>query len=540
MLPLGTEVEVVDLRQSDLDDASAGAGVLVGAVQRVLESVTFAKAEQSRRFLAYVARETLAGRGDQLNERSIARLALDRTLQVDVREDPSVRVLAGRVRKRLGHYYRGEGQGDVMRISMPIGQYALICSAHRPVAITSERASDGPLIAITRFLSGGRGSASHALAAGLSESLVHALTRFPGVRVAGPLTASGMSEATDAIDIGVRTTARFVLFGRVRESNHCLRVNVHVAETSHGQVVWSEQFEVDAATYGGFDAEDEIVARLAAEVADHRGVALRSPAPPGRLSDEPAGYRAISGYYQFVDSLDPAEGAVVVAELERAVAAEPSNAFLVGLLASAHSIAVLMRGAVGASESFALAANLGQRTLALDPTSPYAHSALATVALARGDRSGCRTHVDAVIEFAPHHPSFLYRAGLLSAGCGQWDEGIALIKRATRLNPHHPSHFRTMIVLDHLRRDDFAAALAEAELIRFDGYVWAPLCSAICLNELGMTREAAEEVAVLVRTVPDFFERPREIISAAPAIPPDVIDLLVRHVADLAVLATRQ
>ncbi len=55
-----------------------------------------------------------------------------------------------------------------------------------------------------------------------------------------------------------------------------------------------------------------------------------------------------------------------------------------------------------------------------------------------------------------------------------------------------------------------------------------------------MTREAAEEVAVLVRTVPDFFERPLEIISAAPAIPPDVIDLLVRHVADLAVLATRQ
>jgi TolB-like protein len=529
---------MVKLRDSTDENAAASAEAVVGALQRVLESATFAKAEQSRRFLAYVTHETLAGRGDRLNERSIARLALDRTPDVDVRDDPSVRVLAGRVRRRLGRYYQGEGQADVLRISMPVGQYAVQCSGHRPTTVAGTlRGGDGPMIVVTRFLSGSKGSAGHRLAAGLSESLVHALTRFPGVRVAGPLTASGMPEGTDAIDIGVRTTARFVLFGRVRDLESLIRVNVRLAETTHGEVVWSEQFDVDAATYGGFGAEDEIVARLAAQVADHHGVVLRAPALPSHLSDEPAGYRAITGYYQFADSLDPAEGEAVVADLERAVAAEPSNAFLVGLLASAHSIAVLMRGAAGAPESHARAADLGHRTLALDPRSPYAHSALATVALAQGDRSGCRTHVAAIVEFAPHHPSFLYRAGLLTAGCDQWDEGIALVRRATRLNPHHPSHFRTLLVLDHLRRDDVAAALAEAQLIRFEGYIWAPLCLAICLKELGMTNEAVNEIATLVQTVPDFFERPREIISAAPAIPPDVIDLLVRHVADLAALA---
>ena len=68
------------------------------------------------------------------------------------------------------------------------------------------------------------------------------------------------------------------------------------------------------------------------------------------------------------------------------------------------------------------------------------------------------------------------------------------------------------------------------------GYVWAPLCLAICLKELGMTDAASEEVATLARMVPDFFERPREIISAAPAIPPDVVELLLGHVAELAAL----
>ena len=519
------------------EQATGSAEAAIAALQRVLESATFAKAEQSRRFLAYVTHETLAGRGDVLKERSIARLALERPIDVDVRDDPSVRVLAGRVRERLDRYYQGEGQADVLRISIPIGQYAIQCSGHRPTTVaTLPLVSDGPMIAVTKFLFDGRASASRRIAAGLSESLVHAVTRFPGVRVAGPLAPSTIASSTDAIDIGARTSAHFVLFGRVRDAEHFIRVNVHLAETTHGEVVWSEQFDVDAANYVGFGAEDEIVARLAAQVADHHGVVLRMPAQPSHLSDQPAGYQAIARYCQFVDSLDPAEAQTVLDELERAMAAEPSKAFLIGLRASAHSIAVLLRGAAGAPDSLARAADLGRVTLTLDPASPYAHSALATVALARGDRSGCREHVAALILSAPHHPSFLYRAGLLTAGCGQWDDGIAFIRRATRLNPHHPSHFRTMLVIDHLRRNDIAAALAEVQLIRFEGYVWAPLCLAICLKELGMTDAASEEVATLARMVPDFFERPREIISAAPAIPPDVVELLLGHVAELAAL----
>jgi adenylate cyclase len=526
---------MVNLLPSTDENADASTASVIAAMQRVLESEVFAKAEQSRRFLAFVAHETLAGRGAQLNERSIARLGLGRSADVDVRDDPSVRVLARRVRERIDRYYSGEGQGDSLRISIPIGSYALKCSSHRPpaTAVGVPPAADGPMIAVTRFVSGGRGTVGHIHAAGLSESLVHALTRFPGVRVAGPLTPSTAAVGIDAIDIGVRTSARFVLFGRVRDIEHVIRVNVHLTETTFGEVVWSEQFDVDADTYGGFGAEDEIVARLAAQIADHHGPALRTPVLPTHLSDDPAGYQAINGYYEFVESLDPVRGEVVIADLERAVTAQPHNAFLVGMLASAHSVVVLMRGANGARESVTRAVEFGHAALTLDPSSPFALSALATAELALGDRSACLKHTTALLESAPHHPSFLYRAGLLTAGCGRWDDGIALIRRATRLNPHHPSHFRTMLVIDHIRHNDMAAALAEAQLIRFERYIWAPLCIAICLKEMGMTREASEEVSALVVVAADFFERPRELISAAPAIPDEVVELLLRHVDDL-------
>ena len=48
---------MVKLRDSTDENAAASAEAVVGALQRVLESATFAKAEQSRRFLAYVTHE---------------------------------------------------------------------------------------------------------------------------------------------------------------------------------------------------------------------------------------------------------------------------------------------------------------------------------------------------------------------------------------------------------------------------------------------------------------------------------------------------
>jgi adenylate cyclase len=504
------------------------------AVRRVLDSAAFARAEQARRFLAYVAHETLEGRSDGLNERSIARLALGRSVDFDARDDAGVRVLATRVRARLDQYYDTEGRLDPIRLSIPRGQYALAVTAHQPIAAgRAPTSTDGPMIAVTRFVSDG--PQSDVLAAGLSESLVHALTRFPGVRVAGPLTAGdGMS--ADAVDTGNRTAARFVLYGSVRLSATTVRANVRVAETTRGEVVWSEQFDADRATFGGFGVEDDIVERLAGAVADYRGVALRSPAGAGHLSDQPAGYLAIAGFYRFLDTLDLAEGLAVLADLEAAALVEPDNAVLLGLVAAAHAIPVLMFGAEGASESFATAQAYAERALLLDPRNPHAHSALATLSLAAGDPDACLAHLDVLLDEVPHHPSFLYQAGLLTAGCGRWDDGIAIIERAIRLNPHHPSHQRVLLVIDRLRRGDVAAALNQAQLVRFDGYIWGPLCLAICLEELGLADEARREVAALEAVAPDFFDRPADHIGAAPAISADILDFLVGHVDDLAAL----
>jgi hypothetical protein len=62
---------------------------VVEALGRVLSSRSFRRAPRARGFLAYVVTETLAGRGERLSERTVARGALKRGAGFDGRSDAS-------------------------------------------------------------------------------------------------------------------------------------------------------------------------------------------------------------------------------------------------------------------------------------------------------------------------------------------------------------------------------------------------------------------------------------------------------------------
>src|SRR5262245_331882 len=104
-----------DTGKFDLD------GEIERALERVLASPTFSRAGGLRRFLEYVVRETLAGRGDQLKEYTLGVAVCDRGTDFDPRIDTIVRVTAIKLRERLQDYYRGEGAIDPVLISIPKG-----------------------------------------------------------------------------------------------------------------------------------------------------------------------------------------------------------------------------------------------------------------------------------------------------------------------------------------------------------------------------------------------------------------------------------
>src|SRR6516165_4766917 len=86
-------------------------------LQRILASGIFATADRMKRFLRFVVDETLAGKGDDLNESSLGIEVYDRDETFDLRVD------AGRLRSKLREFYDSEGASSLIRIEIPKGSY---------------------------------------------------------------------------------------------------------------------------------------------------------------------------------------------------------------------------------------------------------------------------------------------------------------------------------------------------------------------------------------------------------------------------------
>jgi TolB-like protein len=180
-------------------------------------------------------------------------------------------VQARRVRDRLDRYYLADGRDDPIRVDLPLGQYAVVFSARRSgrSGRRPNQATARVGLAVVRFRSTNHGTNDRRVAMALSESLVHAFTNAPAVRVAGPFgCAGGSAGGADVFAIGERSRASVVLHGRVREVGDVVRVTVQLADARTGEVLWSDECDQPTVMLRDFGAEDAIIARIVGGTVD--------------------------------------------------------------------------------------------------------------------------------------------------------------------------------------------------------------------------------------------------------------------------------
>ncbi len=105
------------------------------ALAQVLSSPEFRASKRSQDFLKFVVEQTLAGRGQELKERTIGVEAFGRAVSYDTNEDGVVRIKASEVRRRLTAYHSGTAGKDApIRIELPVGGYSPVFTlAHEPL-----------------------------------------------------------------------------------------------------------------------------------------------------------------------------------------------------------------------------------------------------------------------------------------------------------------------------------------------------------------------------------------------------------------------
>ena len=93
------------------------------ALDRVLQSQTFARADQLKKFLRYVCEMEMAGRAEEISEYSIAVDALGRNSDYSAADDSTVRGRARDLRLKLQQFYHLECPDESIRITLQKGAY---------------------------------------------------------------------------------------------------------------------------------------------------------------------------------------------------------------------------------------------------------------------------------------------------------------------------------------------------------------------------------------------------------------------------------
>jgi serine/threonine-protein kinase len=432
-------------------------------LDRILSSATFRQVDRLKRFLSFIVRESLEGRGDQLKEYVVGVQVFDKDSSFDPRADPIVRVQARRLRARLGRYYREEGGNDATVIELPKGGYAPVFRPREAAA--SGRRSMGPTLAgqnTIAVLPFSDHSASHDLGYfcdGLYQELIHRLARVEALRVlVAPPGEAALGGAGGALQYAGQVA--MLVTGAVRKAGDRLRVTVHLVDAATASYLWSESIDAAAADILAVHemVADTVVKKLEPRLTDE-GQRRGSRRPAENLA---ARNLYLQGRYHLNQRTD--EGLQKALDFfEKAIVEDAHFALAHSGLADAHSL-LAHYGVRQPSLAWAAAASSAATAVMLDGHSAEARTSLAHVKATQDwDWHGAQREFHMAIGFDPgyataHH----WYAMSCLVPKGRLDEALDEMRIAQSLDPVSSIVARDLALI-HAYRRDYDAALEQCD-----------------------------------------------------------------------------
>jgi adenylate cyclase len=404
-----------------------------------------------------------------------------------------------------------------------------------PAASGSDPSSREPAVAVLRFPDLG-GSEQHAyFAAGLSEEISTALSRFRGIRVIAPSATADFEPFGGEGAIGARERSiAYVLRGSVRRGEERVRVAVQLLDATSGAQVWGDHYDAELATEALFAAQDRMAGKVASAVADSSGVIVRSSRESSRRSrtDRFEAYDCVLLGYAYIEiHTAPVHGAARDC-LERAVELDPNYAE-----AWAH-LAYVFREEFHHDfnpkpGSLDRADRAARRAIELDATNPMAHFAMSQIQFSNLDFEAAIASMERAIELNPNDTLVLATMATYLIRVGQVDRGMEMARKTAELNPLHPGWLHTSVGLYHYLRGEFNEALLALARTQYRTDSQTLALSAASQGHLGRP-EASATLDALRRSDERFADAPMEELRRY-FILDDTVDAVVRglHLAGL-------
>lgn len=335
------------------------------------------------------------------------------------------------------------------------------------------RESLAQAIAVLRFDNIGGDSKDEYFSDGMSEELMTALARIPGLRVTPRTSAfSFKDKAATAPEIGRALQVQWLLEGAVRHSAGRIRVTTRLVLAAKDSQAWSDEYERDAGDV--FAVQDEI----AHAVVDTLRVRL-SGGPGATLVKRSTGNTEAHDLYlqgrYFFAKRDSTSLRKAREYFEQAIEKDSSYALAYAGLSDAYSHGSVF-GYAAPRDNFPKAKAAALRALALDSTLAEVHTSLGFIALFyEWDWPTAARELERALALNPNHSEAHLFHGWFHLVTGRVNDAVDEVRTAVRLDPFSPvANERLADMLYFARRYEDALAQAQRVLELAPTFFQAP------------------------------------------------------------------
>lgn len=456
------------------------------ALEKVLGSPTFSEMPRLKRFLEYVVTETIAGNGNRLKGVVIACDVFDKTDPDEAQSTTIVRVEAGRLRRRLSDYYRGEGKTDLVRIRIPKGGYIATFedvsenlakpiaqsgntrivrnwfTAPNPVILITMLAGlmaiflywnhdtankEGqspvlvpdllgakPIIAVLPFRNMVDDDQDGSIAYGLTEDIITDLGSLATLEVISmPSVLPFKDLDIKPLDISAKLGAHYVLIGSIRGIPPDLRVTAQLYDAVDGVQLWAARF--DRQMTSELVLQDE----LARQVVDSMSIHLQGDESvfPGQRHNTDTDTWSL--YKQAMNLVnppsDPARLELGLQAFRQITRHDPEFAGGFAGVAYVHAFKAFFGHSQSTGYDVQTSLEMAEIAQGLDPSFGLSYSAHAFASLVNRNFEQALAASTKAVELAPNDPYVMTYHGFILSASGDSDAGIAFAETALRLDP---------------------------------------------------------------------------------------------------------
>jgi TolB-like protein len=410
-------------------------------LDRLLESAVFLQSDRLARFLRFAIENALAGNTDVLKEYVIGTEVYDRKPPYHPSQDSIVRTEARRLRSKLKEYYESEGKHNPVFIYFRPGTYVPLFRRNESLAGLSSRASspqsdllvkgDGVAVAVLPFVDLSHGPLSALCAQGVTEELIHTLTRTDGVRVIARPSPPQLIEAPQDIpSLSQKFGLSTVIEGTVREDYNHLRITARVLG-SDGFQMSSHRFETEASAEVLPQVQEQIATAFVSRARPEQSLVRRRKAAPSALTL--AAYPLVLHAETLLDEGSASNLPASLLKFQAARELAPSYARpYCGI--SHCNMELALRGASPSATLVSVAKEAALRAIELDPEMIESYSCL-------GSAQGLEWDWESAEKSFLHglglgsHAAVSRRYALFLAALGRYEEASYHLETAQQIDP---------------------------------------------------------------------------------------------------------